>query len=84
MVGMGKEETSFRTWMFHLSGRRPVDRRRRRWVYNIKCSIRDLVLEGTLTQRATGKVEWRGMICWKIDLRSNNKNLHVIKKKVIN
>lgn len=57
---MDKEiRNAFRALMCHLSGERPVDMPRRRWVYNIYRGVRDLSLQET---RGTDKSGWRGMV----------------------
>jgi hypothetical protein len=70
VAGMGEGRGVHRVLVGKPEGKRPLGRRRRRWEYNIKLDLREIVIDGAYWIRlAQDRVQWRAFMNTVMNLR---------------
>jgi hypothetical protein len=67
---MGEGRGVYRVLVGRPEGKRPLGRPRRRWEYNIKMDLREIVIdEANWIQLAQDRVQWRACVNTVLNLR---------------
>jgi hypothetical protein len=67
---MGEERNAYRILMGKPEGKRPLEKRRRRWVDNIKMDLTAIGLDGMdWIDLAQGRDQWRALLNTVMNLR---------------
>jgi hypothetical protein len=67
---MGEKRNAYRILVGKPEGKRPLRRRRRRWVDNIKMDLREIGLDGIdWIDLAHDRDQWRALVNTVMDLR---------------
>jgi hypothetical protein len=66
---MGVKRNAYRKLVGKPEGKRPLGRRRRRWVNNIKMDLREIVWDMDWIDLAQDKDQWRALVNTVMNLR---------------
>jgi hypothetical protein len=67
---MGEKRNAYRIWMGKPEGNRPLGRRRRRWIENIKMDLGELLWDGMdWIYLAQDRGQWRALVNTVMNLR---------------
>jgi hypothetical protein len=67
---MREKKTVYRILVIKLAGKRPLGRRRRRWVNNIRIDLREIGWDGMdWIERAQDRDQWKALVNTVMNLR---------------